>query len=328
MANRLLRDKDYLRAIQQVHLDEITFGDMFQAHQLEQTAQLEMASYLRERYYENQVFSNTGTFSIASTYYGQNLVEYTESSYVENLTYSVSDRVSFENSIYINIATSSYIDPTSNTNWQYLTQDKNLFYANTPYPVWNVYKQYTTGDNIWYFNNDTLVGNTYVALQNNKGRLPLPVQTAEQVRSINNNFITGYSDIDSFEGINFGTDEFLNYNWQLTGTYSFTGVYPIGDTSTSSSIYWTAGDNRDSQIVTYLVDITLYHLYTAVLPRNIPEIRAIRYDGAGPMQLGGAIGWLKKVSEGAVSANLPEIIPHQGNSIMGHSPRIRRNNTF
>ena len=323
--NRLLRDKDYLRAIQQVHLDEITMGDMFQAHQLEQTSQLEMSSYLRERYYENQVFSNTATFSIADTYYGTNLVEYTESCYVENLTYSVGARVSFENGIYINLATSSYIDPTSTSTWQYLVEDKSLFYATTPYPIWSVDKYYNNNDNIWYYDNDTEVGNTYVALQNNRGRLPLQVQTYEQTRTINNNFITGYSNIGLQEGMWFGLETY-NSNWHLTGTYSFNGIYPIG--ATNSSDYWIQGDNRDQQIVTYLIDITLYHLYTAVLPRNIPEIRAIRYDGAGPLQTGGAIGWLKKVSEGRVSAALPQIIPMQGNSIMGHSPKERRNNTF
>jgi hypothetical protein len=325
--NRLLIDKDYLRAIQQVHLDEIILNrGMEVAHQCEQTAQLEMASYLRERYYEDQIFTNTGTFSITNTYYGTNLIQYTEPLFDISLTYSVDSRVSWDDgNIYINIATSSYIDPTDNQYWQYLVPNETLFYANTPYPIWNVFKSYKLGDNIWYYDDDNEVGNTYQAIQQNRGRLPLQTQTFDQQRTINNNFITGYSDLGINDGMWFGLST-ENADWKLTGTYSFSGVYPIG--GASSSIYWTQGDNRDPQIVQYLLDITLYHLYTAVLPRNIPQIRAIRYDGEGNAQAMSAIKWLKMVAEGRVSANLPQIIPMQGSSIMGHSPTIRRNNTY
>lgn len=326
MTNRLLTDADYLRCIEQIHLDEITLNrGMTIAHQIEQTAQAEMSGYLDERYYTDQIFSNTGTFSLSNTYYGTDLILYTEQDYDQTLTYSLNQRVSFEDNIYINISTSSQIDPTDGTYWTYLVPNDTLFYANTPYPIWNVRHNYSKGDNVWYYNNETETGNTYIALQNNRGRLPLQNQTEEQANIINNNFITGYSDIGRQDGMWFGINE-INSNWQLTGTYSFTGIYPTG--TTSSTTYWTQGDNRNPQVVQYLLDITLYHLYCAVTPRNIPELRAIRYDGAGIIAAHSAIRWLKDVSEGRVSANLPEIIPMQGNSIMGHSPRSRRNNTF
>lgn len=99
-----------------------------------------------------------------------------------------------------------------------------------------------------------------------------------------------------------------NY-WTAGSTYSFSGYYPENTT------YWTKGDNRSYLIVQYLIDIVLYHLHARINPRNIPELRIIRYDGNSPMQTGGAIAWLKRVGKGEITAELPSIIPTQGLSI-------------
>lgn len=328
--NRLLTDQDYLRVISQKHLDDITLGNnrtMKVAYQIEQTAQQEMSGYLSERYYtENQVFTNTTTFNINNTYYGKSLIVYTEKEYDISTGYNLNERVLYDESIFICSSTASAgVDPSDLSYWSLLCEDKTLFYANTPYPIWDVKKNYTKGTNIWYYNDDTQIGNTYISLQNNKGRLPIQHQTLDELRTLNNNFQEGYSDKALDDGMFFGLSD-TNSSWQLTGTYSFTGEYPIG--GTSSSTYWTEGDNRNQQLVQYLLDITLYHLYRAVTPRDIPEIRAIAYDGAGVIGSHSAIRWLKDVCEGRVNAQLPEILPIQGSSIMGHSPRPRRNNTF
>jgi hypothetical protein len=54
-----------------------------------------------------------------------------------------------------------------------------------------------------------------------------------------------------------------------------------------------------------MIDISLYHLHSRINPRNIPQLRMIRYDGMGPNQTGGSIGWLKKIMIGDISADLP-----------------------
>lgn len=109
--------------------------------------------------------------------------------------------------------------------------------------------------------------------------------------------------------------------WSASTTYSFTGIYPE-DTN-----YWILGDNRNQQIVMYLIDATLYHLHSRINPRNVPEIRAIRYDGANAFQSGGVIGWCKKVASGDVTADLPQINPTQGISIRWGS-NTRNTNTY
>lgn len=109
-----------------------------------------------------------------------------------------------------------------------------------------------------------------------------------------------------------------------TGTlYTVTAVLPTDNTK------WSQGDSRNQQIVLYLLDITLYHLHSRINPRNIPDLRKERYDGNGPNQVGGAIGWLKKVNSGDVTADLPNISPQQGVSISwGVSEGLNSNGTY
>lgn len=97
--------------------------------------------------------------------------------------------------------------------------------------------------------------------------------------------------------------------WGAGVAYSITGEW-VTDTAV-----WTSGDNRNQQIVLYLLDITLYHLHSRINPRNVPDLRKERYDGNAPNQLGGAIGWLKKVAGGEVNADIPTIQPTTGLSV-------------
>ena len=97
--------------------------------------------------------------------------------------------------------------------------------------------------------------------------------------------------------------------WGTGTSYSVTGVYPTDTTK------WTKGDNRNQQIVLYLIDITLYHLHSRINPRNVPDLRKERYNGNSPTDSGGAIGWLKSVAHGNVNADLPEFAPSQGLSM-------------
>jgi hypothetical protein len=98
--------------------------------------------------------------------------------------------------------------------------------------------------------------------------------------------------------------------WGTGVDYSVTGQKPSG-----GNVNWTQGDNRNQQIVLFLLDITLYHLHSRINPRNIPDLRKERYNGNDPMDRGGAIGWLKSVAHGNVNADLPVIAPTQGLSM-------------
>ena len=265
--NRLLRDKDYLRQIQEENLNQIIENDPTLLPDVEASAQLEMRSYLDIRYDCDKVFTNTGTFSITNTYYANNLVEYTEPIWDQTITYPVDSRVSWNGIIYVGTA-STGVEPGTTSDWIYLTEDLSLYYATTPYPNWDYYTQYNVGDIVIYNNI------TYTCI--------VPVIN---ILPTDSNFWTGST------------------------TYSFTGIYPEYTT------YWTKGDNRNSQVVMYLIDMTLYHLHSRINPRNIPELRLIRYDGNGPHQGGGSIGFLKRASSGDVRLNIAERMPDTGISI-------------
>jgi len=107
--------------------------------------------------------------------------------------------------------------------------------------------------------------------------------------------------------------------WGAGVPFSFTGALPDDTTK------WTKGDNRNQQILTYYIDIALYHMHSRINPRNTPELRLIRYDGNGQFQKGGAIGWLKMVGRGDVNADLPILEPIQGSSITFGSTEKRIN---
>jgi len=77
------------------------------------------------------------------------------------------------------------------------------------------------------------------------------------------------------------------------------GDLPTNDTK------FTAGDDREPKLRTVVVDIALYNIHTRITPRNIPEIRQIRYDGMGNKDKSAhAIGWLEKVQKGTITPDL------------------------
>lgn len=278
--SRLLRNSDYLRAIQSDNLLQIIESNEQVRLDVEQSAQEEMKSYLAQRYLTDKIFTDTTEFSFSATYYGKNLIEYTADDWDISTTYVLNDRVVYDGGLYKCTTGCKGVKPTVLANWAYLCEDKSLYYAKTPYAEYSHTTEYVTGNQVWY--NDI----SYTAKTDTTGNLP--------------------------------TD--TNY-WTAGSTYSFSGYYPENTT------YWTKGDNRSQLIVQYLIDIVLYHLHARINPRNTPELRAIRYDGNAPMQTGGAIGWLKRVGKGEITADLPSIIPTQGLSIR-YGSNEKNVNTF
>ncbi len=97
-------------------------------------------------------------------------------------------------------------------------------------------------------------------------------------------------------------------------------------TSPLDTDYWTRGDNRNPQIVRYLLDIAAYHFLRAVPARAVPDIIKEAYNGNSSVETGGAIGWLKNVSKGNVNADLPEIYSAPLYSIMHGQAKDKQDN--
>lgn len=66
-----------------------------------------------------------------------------------------------------------------------------------------------------------------------------------------------------------------------------------------ANIFNKTGAQRNPIVVTYLIDLTLYHLFSRIDGRRIPELRIDRYNNA--------IMWLDKVAEGKLTPDLPAL---------------------
>lgn len=87
------------------------------------------------------------------------------------------------------------------------------------------------------------------------------------------------------------------------------------NTLPTNTAYWTLGDNRNPLLIRFLLDMTRYHFERSIPARNVSDLIKEAYNGNGANELGGAIGWLKRVAAGTDNADLPKIIPTQGLSI-------------
>jgi len=78
----------------------------------------------------------------------------------------------------------------------------------------------------------------------------------------------------------------------------------IGKRYDCFSIFTASGDDqpdmRDQWIVTIVIDIALYHLYSKTGSKDLPQHRSQRYQDA--------IDWLKDVGNGETVADLPQIM--------------------
>ncbi|MEQ3500609.1 phage protein Gp36 family protein [Tenacibaculum sp. SSH1-16] len=76
------------------------------------------------------------------------------------------------------------------------------------------------------------------------------------------------------------------------------------------AIFTATGEARNKHIVMIVLDCTLYHLYTSVARKKMPDTRANRYQDA--------IDWLKaEKSATTPSADLPRIKDENGEELQG-----------
>jgi hypothetical protein len=294
----------------------------------ENQAVAEVSSYLSGRYLTNEIFAPTQQFDLTlqTTYFGKNLIYYNYPYFSSAITYSIGSYFSWQGIVYsastqINSGTTNPL--SASTNAGYVTEQDALYYANLPVPEWNNNTSYKQGNVVWYQDNlyqakSDIYGIHPATSMNLELRYGIP--SAQQYLGY---FTLDYDQQPYTNPVStYGYMPRVNTNyWQLyngpanwfTGTtYYFSGVDPTMQTEP----YWIKGDNRNAQVVLYLIDVILYHLHSRINPRNIPEIREIRYNG-GEKQYGkgGVIGWLLNVQKGNVSLNVPEIQPVTGQAI-------------
>ncbi|MDX5437889.1 MAG: DUF1320 domain-containing protein [Pontibacter sp.] len=83
----------------------------------------------------------------------------------------------------------------------------------------------------------------------------------------------------------------------------------------AEAVEWELKDERHPSIKMYLLDITVYHLYTA--SPVIPQLRVNRYDAA--------IAWLKMVLKDEITPDLPLLAepPQNTTILLGSRQKLR-----
>lgn len=162
---RLLRDLDYLRAIQADNLAQIIESNSQIQKDVEQAAQSEMTGYLVQRYKTANVFSDTKVFSTSATYSAKQLVEFTAPIFSAITAYTTGQYVLQNGNIYKSTA-GSIAHAFNVAEWTYISLDKTLYYITLPQNEYLSTTTYTTGNQVWFDNK------VYTALANIKGVNP------------------------------------------------------------------------------------------------------------------------------------------------------------
>lgn len=146
---RLLRTADYDKYIKEDKLSQVLDADYTLLLDVEQAAQTEMRGYLAQRYQTERVFSDTSTFDITATYYGKNLVVWTETAFSASTVYTTGQRVSQSGIIYSSIAGSA-AHAFNIAEWTAIGVNEALYYVSLPHPEYDNEAEYEAGDEVWY----------------------------------------------------------------------------------------------------------------------------------------------------------------------------------
>jgi phage gp36-like protein len=71
-------------------------------------------------------------------------------------------------------------------------------------------------------------------------------------------------------------------------------------------------EDRNNHMVSICIDIMLYDLYAKVSPKQVSEVRVVRYDAA--------IKFLEMVAKGELELDLPFLDTYKGGIIYGNTP--------
>lgn len=275
---------DYLKQIQDGHLDEITDLDSSVIISAELAAIEEVVSYLSQKYMIDKEFSQTSTWSPSVEYYAADRVVFTADAYDEDLTYALNALVEYLGDIYM--CTSAVVTPESFDagKWTLLAPDGQIRYVAYPKPLFDINKPYSINDQVYW--------NGYIyKSKTDTGRFSQQAML-QYIR---------YSNVPDFNVIPGSLPNGSSY-WEELSEYKIAaGTLP------TTANGWVVADNRNQQILTYTIDIALYHMFSRIAPMNIPQIRMDRYYEARE--------WLKAAGKGTITARLEIIQPEAGNSI-------------
>jgi len=401
---------DYNKVIQEVSLQQIISGDRTLIASAELFAQGLMVSHLRQKYDTAQEFTNTQPYNPQVTYNANDRVYLDALAYSALSTYTEGQLCLQSGKVYQCIVAIMTPELFNSSHWQLLGSQFDLFYANYPYPVFNLQKNYSKGDQVfwknrtytcivgtWFYDHQSLLQfeATYNIPPQNyfpddsingskqwrddglfvvpAGNLltTSPTQTVTLFQAREDLILVAGVTIDMIPGTNEYTPPANGQPGSLVGwtfsverrgigtmqegvdyeydqTENVLRLLKAGDKFGNNEIfivhfqpitnqpipvptsglsayqvimtYFTKGDNRNQQMVAYMIDVMVYRMYSRIAPKNIPEDRESNYKIA--------LMWLRDCAKGDdITADLVKIQPAQGKRIRGGSD-IKRQNSY
>lgn len=318
---------DLKRLIQTDNLNQIIGNDDTLLEYAISAAVIELKTYLVQKYIvDDEIKDFVNYVYLDEHYYGQRLI-LTAAPYDITETYQTSDMCLYSGNVYrcLNI-TSGTFEPTD---WHLLGANNAMYYPILPLrysaATYDGNNTYAVGDYAIYqgfvyrcieiatgvFNPDKwlLIGADpirYTVFDYNvrylagagvfyEGRLYIARQDTPTLSSTE---ALQYSDYGNLPVSPFPSN---------TNYWTDMGALVYNNQSIDNTGVFAQGDNRNHQLVNICIDITLYHIHSRISPRNIPDLRVKRYDDA--------LRWLRQISNGELTADLPLIQPKSGQRI-------------
>lgn len=271
---------DFKKQIQSDNLQQIIGGDLTILSAAEFAAIEEATSYLIQKYDLSQEFQDTNAWDKTLIYNTGNRVFLTANAFDAGTVYVAGNYVLQNGSIYKSIAGSA-AHAFNPAEWNLICVNLQIFSAIVNVPLFDVNAPYKPGDQVYW------KGKIYTCrIQSTFPTFPPDIQLVySEAIPLPNVFP---DDIQS--GIP---------NWGIGVVYNIPANTDILNTT-----FWKMGDNRSQQLLTYVIDLLLYHVHSRIAPRNIPDLRIKRYDDAK--------SWLKMCAKGDVTAAMPLKQPTQG----------------
>jgi hypothetical protein len=291
---------DYNRVIQAGNLSQVTTSDNAVLTAAADTAQAEAISYLVQKYDVTAEFTDTAPWNPTLAYKAGIRVTIDFPVYVAATAYLVGNVCTQNNKGYsCNTNTIGAFDLAS---WTEIGNVNDIYYAKLPDNQFDLYKNYNVDDVVFWKNN------IYTC----------KIKTSQ----LTHEAALEYGSYEKIPPPNIFPDDIVNgvKYWGNPTAYTVTaGTLP------TTTAYWTKGDNRDQQMLIYLLDIALYHAHTRIAAKNVPERIMFRYmgrpedaaikDGKSTFPSYSALGWLQACELGHVTPALPVKQPKQGSRL-------------
>jgi hypothetical protein len=286
---------DYIRSITDVTLQQVIAGNAYLQTWAELTAIKQVSNYLRQKYDVDAEFSNTLLYNPNTVYKAINRVYLNASSYSSSSLYSLKDLVLQGGKIYQCKTAITIAEQFNVTKWDLLGDQYDIFYASYPQPLFYLTANYNVEDKTFW--KDKI----YTAIA-----ASLDLTHGEALQ---------YVDYANIPYKNYFPDDATNgaSQWTVDSTYT------VAAGSLLDTDKWTKGDNRHPQLLMFLIDIAIYHLYCRTAPKSIPETRTDRYNAA--------IAELRMIAKGEISSDIQKIQPNAGARIRWGS-NVKQQNSY